>query len=331
MPTYKRLQNRIAENALILPFMAVFTSGVWLLCGLITQKWWIQFLCFAASVYLMVETSNSNALLRVRSRMVSAVFMALSCAACFLFGSLTVSIVQLCFITSLLLLFHTYQDKQSSGLTFYSFLCIGLSSLVFPQIIFFVPLIWLLMGTQLQSLSIRTWLASVVGVLTPYWLLLPYLLYLQDFSWLYQHVTALASFTPSSQAMPAMMSAGRIAVFIFIVLLCLTGIIHFWHRSFEDKIRIRLLYGFFTCMSLGTIAFMLLQPQHFDTLLCMLTVCASPLIAHFLTLTNSRLTNIVFIACVVITLLLIVLHFVEPWIGSLSMQISTLWNGLLTS
>jgi len=88
--------------------------------------------------------------------------------------------------------------------------------------------------------------------------------------------------------------------------------VHFWLHSFEDKIRIRLLYGFFTSMLLFCTLLLCLQPQHYKVLMPLLTVFASPLIAHFLTFTQSRLTNIVFIVVGVLTLALIVLNLWRP-------------------
>ena len=67
--------------------------------------------CFALSAYLMVELNNAYALLRVRSRMVSSVFMALTCTMTFLFHSMTGGLVQLFTIASLLLLLSTPFDS----------------------------------------------------------------------------------------------------------------------------------------------------------------------------------------------------------------------------
>jgi len=51
--------------------------------------------------------------------------------------------------------------------------------------------------------------------------------------------------------------------------------------------------------------FIALQPQHFDILIGLVFVCASPLIAHLLTLTSTRFTNIAFFVilatCLIIT------------------------------
>ena len=83
----KRLQNIASESRLTLPLLAVYAALAWLAGGLAAGGLWVQFACFAASTYLMVELNNANALIRVYSRMVSGAFLVLSCAAPFLFAS----------------------------------------------------------------------------------------------------------------------------------------------------------------------------------------------------------------------------------------------------
>ena len=323
----KRLQNKVAENTILLPVLATYTMVVWLLCGLVQNQWWEQLACMAASVYLMVELSNANALLRVRSRMVSGVFLVLSAMTCFLFGSLSGGIVQLCFIGTLIILFHTYQDPQAPGWVFYGFLCMGLASLVFVHSLYFVPLLWLLMATQLQSFSMRTWVASVIGLSTPYWFLLPWVLYRQTPSLLTDHFTPLLQFPfPYDYAM---LGVSRLSVFAFTTVLTLMAILHFWYRSYEDKIRIRQLYGIFTIIVLLSIVWLVLQPQHYDALMRIIIVCASPLIAHLFTLTNSRFSNVLFCVATAMAALLTVLSLLEPHWQTIVDTLTALWTGLL--
>ena len=105
--------------------------------------------------------------------MVSCSFLVLSCMACFLFPSVVGGISQLLFITAYLILFFTYQDTNSPGTTYYGFLSLGLATLAWVHLFFFLfHFFWLLMLTNLQSLSWRTFFASLFGVATPYVLLL---------------------------------------------------------------------------------------------------------------------------------------------------------------
>lgn len=305
----KRLQNRIAESGLLLPIMVFYSIVVWLLSGLLTHQWWMQLSCFFLSMYLMVELTNVNALLRVRSRMVSVTFITLNCMMCFLFGSLSGGLVQLFAITALLLLLSTYQAPQALGRLFYAFVMIGLASIFFVQILYFVPLLWLLMATQLQSLSWRGTIASLIGLLTPYWFFSLWFIYQWDFTPLANHFASLGDFVPLPDDLSAI-GQGHWQPFILLTVLTVTGIVHFWRNSIDEKIRIRLLYGLFSWMTLAVLLFVVLQPQHYDPLMRLAVITASPLIAHFLTFTSSKISNIAFFVIIAITLAITVFNII---------------------
>lgn len=298
----KRLQNKISESRLTLPATLCYAVGIWLLCGLIKEQWWIQFGCFLLTTYLMVELNNSNALIRIYSRIVSVAFLVLSCMACFLFPSLEGNITQLFVVAAYLILFRCYQDKTSTGLTYYGFLFIGLASLTFPPILYYVPLLWILMLTNLQTFSERTVIASLLGIITPYWLGVCWLFYQDDLSFFIRHLMSLVDFQEPFDF--SILNNGQVVTFLFVILLLLIGIIHYWHSSYNDKIRIRQLYGFFFWVAFLTIAFICLQPQHFDILIRILIINTAPLIGHYIALTHTKVTNIVFCLISVITFIL---------------------------
>lgn len=291
----KLLQNRIAEGGFTLLVAAVYGLAVWLLYGLVQRSLWPQLACFVATVYILVELSNTNALLRVRSRMVSSTFIMLSCVACFLFPSLNGTIVCLCFTASFFFLFHAYQDVHAAGRVYYSFVCIGVASLFSIHILLYVPLLWVLMGTQIQCLSLRTWLSSLLGLATPYWFGLLWLVYIQDTTPLANHFAQLyhLHWVGYSFSLPQVCSLA------FIALLCLGGAGHFWRYSFEDKIRVRLLFGFFTVMAVTSFLFVLILPHIYTAFLPVAILCASPLVAHLFTFTSSRPTNILFVVALI--------------------------------
>ena len=305
----KRLQNRIAESGVVLPVMTAYGLVIWLLAGLVTPNWWPQLACFALSVYSMVEMNNSFALLRVRSRMVSVTFIAMTCAMSFLFGSLSGGLVQLFFIIALLLLLSTYQEPMSLGRIFYAFVFLGLSSVLSVQTLVLIPLLWLLMGTQLQSLTARGLMASLIGLATPWWFICLWFIFQRDFTPLTDHFAALTDFTPLSHAY-AQVTQGQWLVWVLTAALTLTGIVHFWRNSIDEKIRTRLLYGLFTWMSAVCLLLTALQPQHFDPLMRLAVVCASPLVAHFLTLSSTRITNIAFFVIAAVILAVTVVNLI---------------------
>lgn len=297
----KFLQNKIAESKLALPLTVAYGVIVWLASGLIGGQWWIQFACFFLAAFLMMELNTIHALIRIYSRMVSCVFIIFLCMICFLFSSIPGAITQVCIIAAMTLLFNSYQDKTATGWTYYSFLMLGIASLAFVHILFFLPILWLVTLFQLQSLSWRTWTASLFGIVTPYWFWCCWLGWNEDFTPLIDHFVLLSEFsTPFGLSS---LSEHHFVTLIFVVLMAFTGTIHYIRKHHDDKIRIRLLYGGFMWMCLITTAFILLQPQHYDVLIRILIINTAPLVGHFLALTHTRQTNIAFFVIVAATLI----------------------------
>lgn len=299
----KRFQNHVAESRHTLPLVAVYAFVVWTAAGLFPQQWWVQLACFAVAAFLMLTLNNSYALLRIYSRMVSSAFLVLSCTACFLFDSLRGGIVQLCLIASCLMLFRCYRDKQALGWTYYAFLCIGLASTIFVQTLYFVPLLWLLMVTHLNALSGRTFVVSLFGVLTPYWFAIGWFIFQQDYDTLIGHFTALAEFQPVCDC--SQLTLSQLLVFALTIILLTTGMVHFLRNSFKDKIRTRQFYGYFIIMAWASAIFLMLQPQHYDVLMRLIIINTAPVIAHFIALTYTKVTNVAFYvivaACLLVT------------------------------
>lgn len=286
----KRLQNVIAESGLTLPVAVLFGLVVWLAGGLVNRNLWPQLACYGAAVYLIVEMSNRHALLRVRSRMVSSTFIMMSCTVPFIFSSLSSMVVLLCIVASFLLLLQTYQVPWAVGLVFYAFVPIGVASFFFVQVLWYVPLLWVLMASQLQSFSWRTWLASIIGLLAPYWFALLWFVYVRDFTPLAMHFAQLGEV---GVALPSYSLSWLLPMF-FALVLSVVGMLHFWQYSYEDKIRIRLLYGLFSTLLLFTLVAVVLQPQHYKVLMPLCFFFASPIVAHLFTFIRGRLSNILF-------------------------------------
>ena len=294
-----------------MPATIAYALAVWLLCGVLSNHWWWQIGCFAVTTYLMVQLNNANVLIRIFSRMVSSSFLALSCASCFLFPFLREAVMITCLTAFTLLFFYTYQDKKAVGLTYYAFLFYGVASIAYVHVLFFLPLIWVMMITNTMSISWRTGTASLLGLLTPYWFGCIWLLYRQDYSLLTEHFTALAVFDEPFNLYG--ITDSQKATLALIILMAVIGTIHFIRKNYLDKIRVRMFYGFFIWMDLAALAFLLLQPQHFNAMLLIMILNTSPLIAHFVALTSTKFTNIAFLVLTTVTFLLTVYNI---WISS---------------
>lgn len=303
------LQNRISRSRLLLPSMGLYAIAVWLLCGLVTDHLWLQFACFVISSYLMVELNNSNALIRIYSRMVSCSFIMMVCMSTFLLQSSKGMMLSICVVMSFVMAFLSYQDKYSMGRIFYSFMSIGIGSMIDVSVLFFVPVMWLAMFFHLQSMTLRTFISSLFGLVCPYWFVAVYLIYTNDITLAVEHFSQLAVFGKVANFSQVPVSA--LVSICYITILSVEGIIHYLRNRVFDKTRTRMFYNTFILFDISTIAFIILQPQHYATMLIILIVTTSPLIAHFIALTNTWITNLAFKVIVATALSLTIINILQ--------------------
>ena len=277
--------------------------------GLFSHNLWGQFACFVVSTYLMVELNNSNALIRIYSRMMSCSYILLVCMSPFLFHSTSTMLLSICTIATFIALFITYQDKQSMGWTFYGFTSLGIASVIDVRMLYFAPVLWVAMVFYLRSMTLRTFLTSIFGLLCPYWFLSLYLIYTDDFTPAIEHFSQLARFgrVADITGLPLNMLLSTGLTFI----LGVTGIVHYVRNRINDKTRTRMLFNTFILVGIASMVFIILQPQLYMPLLTMMIITTSPLIAHFIALTDTRITNWSFMAIVLAVLSLTLINIFQ--------------------
>ena len=306
----KRFQNKVAGNRYALPISATLIAMIWVAVGLWVSNIWVQFAFTIASTFLMVELNNRNALMRIYSRMVSCSFLVLLTTVALPSPTLKGAISTLCTISFYLIIWNTYQDKRSAGWTFYAFCCIGLASMVFIQVIYFMPFLWIMMMVFTLSFSVRTFLASILGVLTPYWFSAGYFIYSNNLQGLIDHFTDFINYKELFDY--SQITDHNLVNLSFITVLGIIGMIHFLRNSYADKIRTRMIYESFIMLNVVCIIFVILQPQHIYELQGFMIVNTAPLIAHWITFTNSKFSNICFITMLVMAILILAYNIWIP-------------------
>lgn len=78
-------------------------------------------------------------------------------------------------------LFTTYHDPEAREKAYSAALLIGIGSLLWVHLLWFLPLFWLGMY-NFRSLTSRTFIASLLGVATVYWFLLGWCVWQRDFT-----------------------------------------------------------------------------------------------------------------------------------------------------
>lgn len=306
----KTFQNKIAASRYSLPVSATLIAMIWVAVGLLVGNIWAQFAMTVVSTLLMVELNNRNSLMRTYSRMVSCSFLAIFTTVSLPMPSFTGNIVTLCCIAFYLVLWTGYQDRLSTGRTFYAFIFVGIASMAFVQTGYYLPLTWALMLFFVNSLSLRTFLASLLGVALPYWFAAGY--YILTDTW-QEQLSRMEGFIDYSGLLDyTLLSDHQMANAAFVTILAIFGSIHFLRNSYADKIRTRLIYESFIMMDVATLVFLILQPRHYNELIGIMVVNTAPLIAHFITFTHTKLTNIVFILMMIAAVLLLCFNIFYP-------------------
>ncbi len=245
---------------------------------------------------LMAELNNRHVLIRIYTRTVASLFILLYCTCSFLFPSLHNAVVLLLLVTSLFTVFNTYQDKTAVGWTFYSFSCLSMASMLSVWALLLIPVYWGMMILLLYSMSWRTLQASIIGLLTPYFFLCGYFIVQKDvdFTPLLTHFSELQEIGSPSHAV--WQSLPLKIVIVFDIVLFLTGAIHYLRSSYLDKIRTRQLFYALIYLHAVAMVLLFLLPQLYPIMLSLMIVTVSPLLAHFVTLTSTKVTNIAFVA-----------------------------------
>lgn len=251
----------------------------------------------------MILLNNFHALIRIYSRAITSAFIILSGVACFIFPSLEGCIVTVGLVASLLTLFTTYQNREAAGWIYYTFLILGVASVANIHFLVFIPIYWIMM-IFINSLSLRTFIASLFGLLTPYWIWIAVVLFfykdnLTPFTSLFQTLTEVTFFNAYGS-----IPLSHYLTYAFLVILAFTGIIHFLRKSYNDKIRTRQFYYSIIFFNIVVLVLLALFPQYYDLLFRPAIILTSPLIGHFIALTRTKITNIAFYLILITALLL---------------------------
>ena len=256
-------------------------------------------LCFMTG-YFLIEFNNTFALIRIRASVQTSIYLLFITACPVIHLLYPGDIACVTFVISVFFLFKSYQHPNPTGYVFHSFVSLGLGSLIFPQLTLFAPA-FLLGVFFFQSLTIRSFFASLIGWSIPYWFLFGYAFFHDKMDVFYQPFRELVTFQPID---PGLLQFEELVTLGYFFVLYIVCSIHCFADSYKDKIRTRVFLRFLIFLSFLTFVFIVLQPGQATNLLPLLFIGISVLTGHFLVMTNGRASNLFFI-CATIGLILL--------------------------
>ncbi|MBQ9640706.1 MAG: hypothetical protein IJV06_04010 [Bacteroidaceae bacterium] len=293
-------QKRVASSPFTLPVVGAIAVVMWLLLRREDVGWQELFLGLATStvaVYMLAELNNRHVLLRISSRLISSLLAVMLAAVVQLHHFQVGHVVLLFSLASFFPFFFLYQ-WPSPVLTLIAYLLLSLGSFVFPPILFLLPAYW---GGQIymRGMSSRCFVASLLGLLMPYWFLAGVQFFLGNYD------AALLSLSLQEIAGSGGLFADfhifsgyetltwvRCVQFGYILLLLVVGIVDFQMQGYLDKTRTRVIYHVLEIHSVVVMFFLLFRAQYFYQFLPLLMVDAAILGGHFLALTYNKFSRI---------------------------------------
>lgn len=297
----RRIHTCIAQSRHTAFTATLYGAVVWAVAGLFIERWWWQFACFVVSAPLLAALCNIHAMTRVAGGMVQLMFVMLTAMLTSAFADLTDAIAVMLFIEAYTSLFDCYQAPQSPKTSYCAALFIGAASLLNVHMLAYIVPVWIVMAAYLQSMSLRSFAASLLGIVTPYWFAGVYCFVSGDLA-----LAAERHFAPITQlTLPPDYSAMTVSALlpgVLTVALAAIAFIHLLCTSYEDKTRVRMLYYSFTLTALAAVALAAFCPEQSALHTRILIVCTAPLAAHLFAFSTARATAAAFIVTIALIL-----------------------------
>ena len=165
--------------------------------------------------------------------------------------------------------------------------------------------LWWISMISFRAISIKSFLASLIGLITPYWFLFAYAFYFDEMNLFLTPLQKMIHFYPIDYTL---LSTGEIISWTIITLLLLISSIHYGHIAYKDKTRTRIYHSFLVYTGIWTTLLCVLQPEHLGVWMSIQLICMAFLCGHLFTLTRNRFSGILFIVTFVVFILLMSLN-----------------------
>lgn len=293
----KRLQNIVTTSSFLLPVAAVLCALIWIYANPTYElTHWIGLVFCTICTAFMVELNNTNMLIRVRTRMVGTTLLVLWTSCGFLHPFQTAHFAILCLLICYHALMYIYQQNHNTGTTFFIYACIGGISMIIQPLCILALAFFFVLG-YFRALSFKSFLAGLIGFFLPFWLVFSSCFLIDKTDLIIQYVSDYSQWIPFQYHT---VNSHHVAAFTLLLLIVIPSVMHFIRNNFQDKIKVRMFFYFILWMELVLTLGIIVLPHHFQEFYLLLIMNSSPLIAHFLTLSNNKFSNYFFITIVML-------------------------------
>lgn len=257
------------------------------------------------NAFLLVQLNNRFTIIRTRTFLPVLIFLLLMATWN---QTHTVNGSQLAltlFILALFYFFNMSRNKKASEEAFMGSFFISVSSLLINPLIILIPVCWI--GFMIfQSFSLRTFLASVFGMLAPW------ILYLSG-SYLFNPGIDLLQYFSLYRNFSFIISTGTLAELIYssaLIVIMIIGIIGMYSVTHSDAIHTRNKLNFLVFLLISLSVLALIFQDQFVSFLPFIALVYAMLISHPLTLKQNNFYGILFIIFCVLNLAFVISKYI---------------------
>lgn len=261
----------------------------------------ITLLFTVLNAFLLAQLNSQYTLIRTRTFLPIIVFMILMSAWTETHLLNESHIALTLFIVALFYFFNMQKDVNGVEQAFMGSFAIGVGSLLINPLIFLMPFCW--MGfLMFQSFSIRTFLASLFGILSPW------LLYIAIYAYLHPNFNPIEVLN-SEITFGFDITTIPILSIVYILGICIVlflGLVGLFSNAHGDAIQTRTRLNFLILILFALSILAIVYAQEIHLFLPMLAILYSLLVSHAFTLKENNFYAILFIVFCVLNLVFII-------------------------
>jgi len=260
--------------------------------------------CFTLTLlnaFLVAQINNRFTIIRTRTFLPILIFLLLLGTWNQTHAMIGSHLVLTLFILALYYFFNMSRDRKASEEAFMGSFLISLSSLLINPMIFIIPLCWIGF-VMFQSFSLRTFLASLFGMIAPWILYLSVAFMLQpDFN-----IYHLFNLNFNSELNTSNFSLPEIIYAISISLIMIISIVEMYSITNSDAINTRNKLDFLLFLLVSLVILSFIFRNQFISFLPIIALVYSLLISHPMTLKQNNFNGILFLIFCVINIAFII-------------------------
>jgi hypothetical protein len=267
----------------------------------------VSLLLTALNALLLGQLNNKYTIIRTRT-FLPVLFYVLLMACWHETHTVVLSHLVLSFVmVAMFVIFNVYRNRNASEQAFLSSFLVAVSSLFFEPMILYIPLLWI--GLILfHSLSLRNFLATIIGAVTPWVLYLVVRAYLQpDILWLNQLTS---SFDIGFSVLTRPFS--EIIYLIVLFILFMIGLVGLTSNMNQDSMQTRSMLIFIIYFAFLSFIFSMIFVKHFFVFLPFVGLGYALLLSHPVTLKKGNFFGIIFMIFIFVNIIFVAFNILFP-------------------